>query len=106
MPAPLVIEHFDVVEQLHLGLAALEAIGHLALDARTGEFNGGSLSVLFRSKTLAILLSRGVLHATNQKPLNSRNATGLCHIAHSSSAECDCKHFAAVELTKSGHYAH
>jgi hypothetical protein len=30
------MEHFDVVEQLHLGLAAaVEAVGHLALDARS-----------------------------------------------------------------------
>jgi hypothetical protein len=35
VPAPLVIEHFDVIEQLHLGLAAaVKAIPQLAL---TGE---------------------------------------------------------------------
>ena len=35
VPAPLVIEHFDVVEQLHLGVAmAAELIGELALDRR------------------------------------------------------------------------
>ena len=35
MPTALVIEHFDVVEQLHFGVAAaVEAVGRLALDAR------------------------------------------------------------------------
>src|SRR5258705_9194830 len=40
MAAPLVIEHLNVVEQLHLGLAeAVEAIGELALHGREEAFH-------------------------------------------------------------------
>jgi hypothetical protein len=40
--AALVIEHFEVVEQLHLGLsAALEPIGQLGLDRREERFHHG-----------------------------------------------------------------
>ena len=39
---PLVIEHFDVVEQLHLGLAvAVEVLAEFALDRREEAFHHG-----------------------------------------------------------------
>ena len=42
MSAPLVVEHFDVVEQLHLGLTAtLEAVGQFAVHAREEAFHDG-----------------------------------------------------------------
>lgn len=41
MPAPLVIEHFDVVEQLHLRVAvAGELVRELALDRGEGLTSG------------------------------------------------------------------
>src|SRR6188474_2018047 len=40
MPTALVVEHLDVVEQLHLGVAAaLESIGELGLDGREERFH-------------------------------------------------------------------
>src|SRR6266571_3222297 len=47
MTAPLVIEHLDVIEQLHLGLAeAREAIGQLAFHRREEAFHDGVVGSL------------------------------------------------------------
>ena len=58
MTTPLVIEHLEVIKQLHLGLAeAVEAIGQLTLDRREEALHHG-----------VIVAVTAATHATDDAP--------------------------------------
>ena len=57
MPEPLLIEHLDVIKQLHLGVAvAGELVNKLTLDGRKEAFHHGVDAPISQESHLAIRL--------------------------------------------------